>query len=263
MDRNRKIYRFLLSFVLAPICLFAQPEKGEAGQSAPLRVLYVTGGGWHDYEGQTPIVKAIIKDALGEVDITVSVVGGFGRQNPDFNFHPAFKEEDWAEGFDLVVYNKCNSPGFSDDEWVERIVTPHREGLPAVLIHGTLHNFWPDEERTGLWNQFCGITSRNHEPRAPVTTTVEMPDHPIMAGLPEQWSHEPGELYRAHGMQEGVKSLATGISGEGEEHTTVWAHQFGQGRVFGTTIGHATEIFEGEEFQRLLKQGIQWAVGRL
>ncbi len=238
----------------------AEHAKAEGGHE-PRQVLYVTGGGWHDYEGQIPVVKEIIQAALGEVEITVSLVDGHGGQDEAFNLHPAFEDENWAEGYDLVVYNKCNAPRFADDDWIRRIVEPHRAGVPAVLIHGTLHNFWPDEERTGLWNEFCGITSRNHERHAPVTTTVQMPEHPIMASLPAQWSHENGELYRVHGTQDGVQSLATGISGDGVEHTTVWTHQFGEGRVFGTSIGHVTETFHGEEFQRLLRQGIQWAVG--
>ncbi len=244
---------------------FISPIHAESDDRL-VHVLYVTGGGWHDYDGQAPIVVKIIREALAEVgikkvNITTSIVG-HPQQSPDFQRHPAFAREDWAEGFDLVVYNKCNAPRYHNDDWVKRIVAPHREGLPAVLIHGTLHNFWPDENRTGLWNAFCGVTSRNHEAHHPVTTQVRRPDHPIMAGLPEQWSHEQGELYRIHGMQDGVEVLAVGTSGEGVEHPTIWTHRFGEGRVFGISLGHATETFHGEEFQRVTRQGIQWAIGK-
>ena len=265
MNKYRRILASII-LVMSGIA-FTSSVQGESDDRI-MHVLYVTGGGWHDYDAQAPIVVQIIREALAEVglnkvNITTSNVG-HPRQDSRFERHPVFEREDWAEGFDLVVYNKCNAPRFSDDAWVERIVTPHREGLPAVLIHGTLHNFWPDEERTGLWNAFCGITSRNHErPGQKVTTHVRMPDHPIMNGLPEQWSHGKGELYRVHGMQEGVQVLAVGVSGEGVEHPILWTHQFGKGRVFGNSLGHATETFEGTEFQKVMRQGIQWAIGKL
>ena len=251
--KNKLTYTLTAALLAIPLTYSTQAEEDS------VRALYVTGGGWHDYEGQVSIVTKAMEEAVPNIDITVSKVEGHGGEH---NRHPAFKDENWADGYDVVVYNKCNAPHFSDDEWIERIVQPHRDGLPAVLIHGAVHNFWPDEERTGQWGEFCGIISRNHERGAPVTVTFTERDHPILAGLPEEWSYEHGELYRIHGMADGVQSLATGVSSDGEEHMIVWTHEFGQGRVFGTTIGHANETMKTDEFQTLLGQGLQWVLGR-
>lgn len=220
-----------------------------------LQVLYVTGGGWHDYKGQVPVVQQAIEAALPGADVTVAMVDGVQDR------HPVFKDENWSDGYDLVVYNKCNAPRYSDPDWIEGIVSPHREGLPAVIIHGTLHNYWPDEKESGAWVAFIGVTSRNHERGAPVTVTFTERDHPILDGLPETWSYKAGELYRVHGMSEQAKCLATGVSGDGVEHCVVWTHQYGTGRVFGTSIGHATQTMRTDEFQTLLRQGVRWAVG--
>lgn len=247
-----KMKHTLVAMLLAaPLIYSAQADE------EPVRALFVTGGGWHDYAGQVPIIKKAMQEAVPHIEITVAKVEGAGG---DHNRHPVFKDENWSDGYDVVVYNKCNAPRYADDDWIEGIVRPHREGLPAVLIHGTLHNFWPDEERTGQWVAFCGITSRNHERHAPVTVTLTEQDHPILEGLPESWTYEPGELYRVHGMEDGVESLATGVSSDGEEHTIIWTHKFGEGRVFGTTIGHANVTMESDEFQTLLRQGLQWAL---
>jgi type 1 glutamine amidotransferase len=243
------IKRFLLVIAVAIIAPML------AAASAP-RVLYITGGGWHDYAGQVPVITNIIGQALAGAVITVSMVERVQDR------HPAFDAENWSEGYDLVVYNKCNAPKFSDPELIERIVRPHREGLPAVLIHGTLHNYWPDAQQTGQWVAFCGAHSPSHERHAPVTVTVVDKEHPIMLGVPELWTYPRGELYRINKMSETATCLAKGVSGDKREHCIIWTNQFGEGRVFATTIGHATETMKTEEFSRLLTQGIRWAIGK-
>ena len=241
--------------VVAALLLGVMGQPAAAGEP-PVKVLYVTGGGWHDYKGQVPVVRKAIEAALPGVEVTVAMVERVQDR------HPVFEDDRWCEGYDLVVYNKCNAPQYSDPEWIERIVRPHREGVPAVIIHGTLHNYWPDEKVSGAWVAFTGITSRNHERGAPVTVTFTARDHPILDGLPETWSYKAGELYRVHGMSDDAACLATGVSGDGVEHCVVWTHRYGKGRVFGTSIGHATETMRSDEFQRLLRQGIRWALGR-
>ncbi len=227
-----------------------------ATDTKPLRALYVTGGGWHDYAGQEIVIRETLQERIPGIELTVSAVDGVQDR------HPLFENEDWAEGYDLVIYNKCNAPRYSNPDWIERIVKPHREGLPAVVIHGTLHNYWPDEKESGQWVAFLGVTSRNHERGAPVTVTFKERDHPTLQGLPETWSYEQGELYRIHAMADTAESLAVGVSSDNVEHTVVWTNQFGEGRVFGTSIGHATETMRTEEFQTLLTQGVLWAAGR-
>lgn len=225
----------------------------------PVKALYVTGGGWHDYEGQVAIITNAMREAIPGIEITVAMVEGHGGEHAR---HPVFQVENWAEGYDVVVYNKCNAPRFSDPEWIKRIVAPHKEGLPAVLIHGTMHNFWPDENESGQWIAFCGVTSRNHERHAPVTVTVVEPDHVTMRGLPRTWTNPEGELYRIADMDEAATPLAVGVSSEEMEHCVVWTHQFGKARIFGTTLGHHNSTMKSEEFQTFFKQGLQWALGR-
>lgn len=227
----------------------------ETPASVEAKALLVTGGGFHDYVGQTEIILAALKVKLPGLEVDVSEVES-SRDAPEV--HPAFDGEDWAEGYDLIIYNKCNSGRFTDPDLVERIVAPHRAGLPAVVIHCTMHCFRPDE--TGKWNAFLGIDSTNHERGAPVEVRFTQPEHPILAGLPETWSYEKGELYRVLSEGDEVDSLAVGVSGEGVEHTVVWTNRYGEGHIFGTTIGHANETMAEENFQVLLSNGIAWAL---
>lgn len=228
-----------------------------AEEEAPIKALYVTGGGWHDYDAQIKIITEGLKASIPGIDITVAAVES--SQNAPEE-HPVFEGDDWAEGYDVVIYNMCNSANTNNPELVERIVAPHRAGVAAIAIHCTMHCFRPDE--TGKWNDFLGIESTNHEGHAPVTVTFADIDHPILNGLPETWRYERGELYRVISEGDRVVPLAVGVSGDEEEHTVVWVNTYGEGRVFGTTIGHYNETMLEEEFQLLLKNGLLWAVGK-
>jgi len=73
-------------------------------------------------------------------------------------------------------------------------------------------------------------------------------------------AYEKGELYRVISEGEHVEPLAEGLSGEEVEHSVVWTNRFGEGSVFGTTIGHANETMAEENIQILLRNGIVWAL---
>ena len=67
-----------------------------------------------------------------------------------------YKNPDWAKGYDVVVHNECFA-NIGDVDYIESILRPHREGVPAVLIHCTMHCY-----RTGPskdeWFKFCVFT---------------------------------------------------------------------------------------------------------
>lgn len=224
-------------------------------EEAAVKALYITGGGWHDYELQTLAITETLRTHIPGIEITVSAVES-SADAP--TMHPAFEGDDWAKGYDLVIYNMCNSGRDSDDDYMEKIVAPHRAGLPAVVIHCAMHQFRPDE--TGKWNEFVGMDSTAHERGAPVTVTFTEREHPILKGLPETWTIEEGELYRIRAAAENTETLATGVSGEEKAHPIVWTNRYGEGRVFGTTIGHRSSTMGHEEFQLLLKNGTMWAL---
>ena len=40
-----------------------------------------------------------------------------------------------------------------------------------------------------------------------------------------------------------------------------WAHQYGRGRVFYSTLGHAAETWDDPVLQQMYFQAIRWALG--
>ena len=90
-------------------------------------------------------------------------------------------------------------------------------------------------------------------------------DHPILKGLPAKWMAATDELYsKLRGPAENMTVLATAYSapdtnGTGENEPILMVINFGKGRIFHTTLGHAVQAMEGLGFQVTLQRGTEWA----
>ena len=49
------------------------------------------------------------------------------------HLNPVYEKDDWAKGFDVVLHDEC-SADVKDLKVIDRILKPHREGLPAVVL---------------------------------------------------------------------------------------------------------------------------------
>ena len=75
-----------------------------------------------------------------------------------------------------------------DPALVQNVLKPHRDGLPAVVLHCAMHSFRvvPDVARPqapgspgALWFDFLGLQSSRHGPKEPVTVKFTGRSHPI------------------------------------------------------------------------------------
>ncbi len=90
-------------------------------------------------------------------------------------------------------------------------------------------------------------------------------EHPITKGLPEKWLHAKDELYdRLRGPAKNVQVLATAFAdpktgGSGEHEPMLMVIEYGKGRVFHTTLGHADYSMKCVGFAVTLNRGVEWA----
>jgi len=271
MFTSFRLPAFLLLSVLASVA-------HAAGAPKPLKVLLITGGCCHDYEKQKDILKAGLEQ---RARVVVEHM-----HTPDKSVKPplaCLTNPDYAAGYDLVIHDEC-AAGIDDPALVQNVLKPHRDGIPAVVLHCAMHSYRvvPDFARPqapgsagALWFDFLGLQSSRHGPKEPIAIRFTDTAHPITKGL-QGWTTGPEELYnnvQAPKVYATHRSLATGhqtvTSKAGkksdEEAVVVWAHEYGpkQARVFGTTLGHFNEAVSDPRFLDLVTRGLLWAAGKL
>lgn len=228
--------------------------KAATGKVKPLRILLATGGGYHDYKTQSNILKEGMEKRINcEVTVVMS-----GEVN-----HPAFPGPGWAKDYDFVIHNLCNAADTDDQTQVKVITDEHKAGTPAAVLHCSMHCYRPNGPHE--YQKFLGVVSRAHERHHPVAITrnAEQADHPVMAGFPEKWTTPQGELYRILEVMPNVTELASGVASEEKVHMCYWTHQYGDAKIFGTTIGHHNETMQDPVYLDTLARGILWATDHI
>ncbi|MEE2788017.1 MAG: D-arabinono-1,4-lactone oxidase [Myxococcota bacterium] len=259
-------------------------EKRAANWSrttGPIKALYVTNysNAWHNYEAQQRTLLAGIQQ---HINVTFSLVG-----KDDDDALRLLKQESYAAGYDVVVYNMC----FADDmdtQRIENIIRQTRDfGVPAVLMHCAMHSFrntsphrpknraafraahreWAETHPGSdfpYWWAFTGIDTTGHElPRSMYAERVDG-EHPVTKWLPEVIASNRDELYINLAVKETVTPLYTVYSQRSQQaHIVAWTHEIGAGRVFATTMGHGDNTLQLTEFHQLMARGIAYVTERL
>jgi putative membrane-bound dehydrogenase-like protein len=228
----------------------------QAEEPQPLKILLIVGGCCHDYDAQKTILAKGLEERA-HVEVTMVHQGG-STTNAKIEL---YEKENWSAGYDLVIHDECFAD-VKEREWVDRILQPHRAGLPAVVLHCAMHCY-----RTGSddWFEFCGVTSPGHGAHYPHDVLTRDGSHPIMKSSGAGWYNPAGELYHIAKVWPTAHPLASAKNQEsGQEEVCVWTNQYREKtRVFGTTLGHHNETVRSDEFLNLLTRGVLWACNKL
>lgn len=247
------IFRVLLIAGLMAVVASSFAADAESGK--PLRALLVTGGCCHNY----PLQSAALTNAVGKlasVQWTVVSEGGNGTKA----MIPLYDKPDWAKGYDVVVHNECFADT-TDHDYIQRITSAHKAGIPAVVIHCAMHTYRATD--IDDWREFLGVTSRRHDHQSNYPVKKLVADHPIVKGMPENWVTPKDELYVIDKLWPNARALATSKSEkDGKDYPVIWTNQYGKARVFGTTYGHSDETFRDPVFLGYVARGVLWAAGR-
>jgi len=116
----------------------------------------------------------------------------------------------------------------------------------------------------------CG----SHGPQMEYIIENRAPSHPIMKDIPDEWLHTKDELYeRLCGPAENITVLATAfadaegnsppwnkeIKGSDRSEPVLLCVDYGKGRTFHSTIGHADYSMECVGFITTFLRGCEWA----
>ncbi|WP_232536306.1 ThuA domain-containing protein [Lacipirellula parvula] len=249
-----------------------------AADAEKLKVLIIDGQNNHEWQKTTPLLDQMLqKSGRFVADVTTAPKSGEDMRS----FHPKFAD------YDVVVsnYNGDRWPKETEADFVEYL----RNGGGFVSVHAADNAFatWPEyNEAIGLGGWFgrdeksgpyvyykddklvrddgpgrCGGHGKQHE----FVVRTREAEHPIMKGIPERWLHAQDELYDTlRGPAKNMTVLATAYSdpetgGTGRDEPSLMVLDFGKGRVFHTTMGHADYSMDCVGFVTTLLRGTEWA----
>jgi type 1 glutamine amidotransferase len=256
-----------LALLAAALLAIPRPAVAPAqGDARPIRALLVIGGCCHDYKKQKDILTKGIS-ARANVQWAIAYDTDTGTKH----LNPVYAKADWARGFDVVVHDECTSD-VTDLDAIHRILEPHRQGLPAVVLHCGMHSYrskgWP--RVVTPWFEFTGLQTTGHGPQLPIDIAFVDPASPITKGQ-KDWTTIKEELYNniSGKLLDTAKPLARGKQmGRGDKRFTdcavVWTNLYkGRTKVFATTLGHNNATVEDPRYLDLVTRGLLWSVGKL
>jgi type 1 glutamine amidotransferase len=261
----------LVTVALSSVSTFTSPTlcRGDEPKGKPIRALLVLGGCCHDYAVQKELLSKGISDRA-HVEITIA-------HDPDkstSHLNPIYESATWANGFDVIIHDECSSD-VKDLAVVDRILEPHRKGLPAVILHCGMHSYRSEGYPKAItpWFEFTGLQSTGHGPQAPIDIQLLPQSSPIAKGQPN-WTTINEELYNnSEGkLVDTAKPIAMGKqktkNKQGVESTTecvvVWTNEYRKStKVFATTLGHNNDTVGDARYLDLITRGLLWSCDKL
>lgn len=225
----------------------------------PLKVLLVTGGGYHDYEVQKYLLTKGM-ESRANIDVTVShTVTEFKTELVEK--FDGYQGNNWADGYDVVVHDICSAKSEAE-QFVDRVANVHRNGVPAVFLHCALFSYRDVE--TDEWWKLVGISvCPRHEKHHPISAANNDPNHPILKDFPYIWLTPKGELYKACKVWPTAQIVSWGMAGEKILQPVVWTNKYGLGRIVSITIGHHNETVATDVYLDLVTRAVLWAGDKL
>lgn len=259
------------------VCIDCHGQEGDGPER--LKALIVDGQNNHKvWPTTTRMMKSYLHES-GRFDVDVATTAPKGT-DPDYR--PAFGE------YDVVVSNYNGAP------WPEETKADFekymKNGGGLVVVHAADNAFpgWPAynemiglggwggrSEKSGPLVYFDGEGKQvrddsegrggGHGRQHPFSIVSRNDEHPVMKGLPTEWMHSQDELYdRLRGPAENMTVLATSFSsketgGTGRHEPILMSIEYGEGRVFHTTLGHAEYSQECVGFITTFLRAAEWA----
>jgi hypothetical protein len=254
------------------VSFIARTARAEDAAVAPIRALLVCGGCCHDYAKQKDILTQGIS-ARANVQWTIA----YDPDRTTSHLNPVYLNDDWAKGFDVIVHDEC-SADVKDLAVIDKILKPHRDGLPGVVLHCAMHCYrsegWNGSKPAITpWFEFTGLPTTAHGAQLPIEVTFLDKQNAIIAPLSD-WTTIHEELYNnilgfiLPTATPLAKGKQTSKDKDGNEHSTTtvvtWTNLYnGKTRVFGTTLGHNNETCNDARYLDLVTRGLLWSVDKL
>jgi uncharacterized protein len=255
--RKRLVGLAVVATLVAAIFSF-WTSAGLARGPAKRKLLYLTlsAGFRHDV---IPFSTGIVKDLgekSGEFEATIATdVAGFTAEN--------------LKNYDAIMFYTTGELPMSNEQ-KDAFIHYIQSGHGFVGVHSATDTFY-------MWEPYLNLIGgyfNDHPWHQVVTVDVVDPSDPIVCGLPSSFQIND-EIYQISDFQADTSHVLLkldpgsvdlkkgGVRPRFYGWPMAWTRRDGDGRVFYTGLGHEQSTWEDPRFQKLLLNGIKWAMGDL
>lgn len=209
-----------------------------AEQGGKVKVLFLRGGGVHDWKGCTPILKDILYKT-GDFEVT------YTESLDDL--------KDRIKQFNIIVQYTTGMELTPEQE--KGLCDFVQNGGGYVGIHSASDSF---KNADRYWEMLGGRFAGHGGGK--FTVHIYDREHPITKGLEDFEIQDETYSHNYHKNAQ-MRSL-TRMSRGDERQSMSWVSHYGKGRLFYTGNGHGPEAWSTPTFQKLVVRGAYWAAGR-
>jgi type 1 glutamine amidotransferase len=182
--------------------------------------------------------------------------------------HDIFTLDRDLTAYDLIILGWNNALTTEDlsDSQEDHLLAAVESGTGVAAWHGAAAAFRSSlRYHLMLGGDFLAHPGGEGYPH-PYEVNVINGDHPVTQGV-NDFSVASEQYYMSTDPNNDVLAETTFDGShlawlDGLKSPVAWVRQWGEGRVFYHSIGHAPQDLAGEDVRRLTKQGIAWAARR-
>jgi len=254
--------------VTAAFLLVCRPA---AGDDAPKKILFFSKSSGYQHD--------MIAQANGQPSAAQKILTDLGQKNHlEFTFTKdgsLFTAENigkydafcfYTTG-DLTQLGGDHNPPMTPDGKAAFLEAIHN-GKGFVGIHAATDTFHSGPHGVDPYIKMIGGEFVTHDGWVPGHLIVEDRSFPGMSKVPDDYG-PPEEWYSLKNFAPDLHVLLVHDTTAMKHappynrpnYPSTWAHLYGKGRVFYTSMGHRMEVWKDPTFQDILVGGLKWAVG--
>jgi type 1 glutamine amidotransferase len=215
----------------------------------PVKVLFLVGGLYHDYDQLPATLIANLQARLKSVaPIEFTITQDLA----------SLRTESLTK-YDALMINVCEQTALTTDER-GGLANAIQSGLPLVAMHCTFWSFqdWPE------FKQILGAFVPGHDRFATFCLRTVAADSPILKGVQPSFdlTDEPYLVNDRDPSMNVLVRTCTNLPNRPDPEPEVWTKMYGKGRIFAITFGHDSRAQSDPNYQALLANGLLWSLDR-
>ncbi len=207
------------------------------------------------------------------IPTAMNVIAELGEKSKAFTVDFAFNDQDLAAKMTAENLKKYDGFVFANTTGIlplpdkQAFLDAIKAGKGFVGMHSASDTFHGPDNTIDPYIDMIGGEFLTHGAQVGVECLVEDREHPATKPLGESHCIEREEIYlfksynpaKVHELL--VLDKHPNKKKESGRFPVAWCKQYGEGKVFYTSLGHREDVWQNEQYKKHILGGIKWSLG--